>query len=770
MKALKWIALGAGALVLIVAAVVGYIAATFDPNDYKPRIVELVKQQTGRTLTIDGKIGLTFFPKIGAAVGRATLSEPNRPAVFARVEEARVAVALWPLLSKQVIVDRVTLKGLAVDLVRFKNGRSNFDDLTGEAPGPAKPEEASAPKPPGPPLAVEVGGIDIERADIGWRDERDGTNVRLSDLNLKTGRLASGVPGKLSLGTRIQGVQPKANLQFTLDTGYRLDFGTQAVALSSLDAKVSGDAQGMSGIDVRVKGAAIDLDPKSQRVTISGLELTAKTKDGLDAKAAIPSLKLAPDRAESQAMSADVILATPPRTVTAKIRIAPLARKGTQIQLSQVDVDLDVKQPDLSVQGKLATPVTLDLDRQQVELPRIAGTLALSGKDIPPNSKAVVSGAARTNWGAQSASAELAVKLEDSNIDAKVAVAHWSTPAITFNLVADRLNVDRYFPPAKRAGTPRGGPPGGQAPAGSGTPAEQPFDLSPLKTLNATGNVRIGALQVSNVKAERVALDIKAAGGKLDINPMTANLYEGTLAGSVAVNANDNRFTVKQKLAGVSVGPLLRDAAEKDLLEGRGAVTLDVTTVGTTATALKKGLAGTANAALKDGTIKGIDIVGAITAAQALVGSRRGLEQQAQGGAKTDFTELTASFVIKNGVAHNEDLQAKSSLVKLAGRGDIDIGEGTLDYTATAALTSAATGLGGKKDLAQLAGVSVPVRATGPLANPKYSLDVGSLATGLAKDAVQRELQRRLGGDKPAGRPGSDAVGDVLKGLFGKPK
>ena len=769
MKALKWVALGLGALVLIAVAVVAYLAATFDPNDYKPRIVALVKQHTGRTLTIDDKIGLTFFPKLGAAVGKVTLSEPNSPTVFARVEAARVAVALWPLLSKQVVVDRVTLKGLTVDLVRFKNGRTNFDDLTGQAAAPAKPEGAPAPKQPGPPLAVEVGGIEVENAAIGWRDERDGTNVRLSDLNLKTGRLASGVPGKLALRTKIQGAQPKADLQFNLDTGYRMDFQTQAIALSSLEAKLSGDAQGVSGIDARVKGTAIDLDPKSQRVTISGLALTAKTKDGLDAKAAVPSLKLAPDRAESQAISAEFTLTTPPRTVRAKIQIAPLTLKGTQIQLSQLDVDLDVKQPDLSVQGKLATPVTLDLDKRQAQLPRIAGSLALSGKNIPANSKAMVSGAVRADWGAQSANAELAVKLEDSSIDAKVAVAHWSTPAITFSLVADRLNVDRYFPPAKPAATPAGGPPAAPAPAGSGAPAEQPFDLSPLKTLNATGNVRIGALQVSNVKAEQVALAIKAVGGKLDVNPISASLYGGTLAGSVAVNANDNSFVVKQKLAGVSVGPLLRDVANKDLLEGRGAVALDVTTVGTTATALRKGLAGTANAVLKDGTIKGIDIVGAITAAQALLGSKRAIEQPAKGGAQTDFTELTASFVIKNGVAHNEDLQAKSSLVKLTGRGDIDIGEGTLDYTATAVLTSAVAGLGGK-DLAQLAGVPVPVRVTGPLANPKYALDVGSLATDLAKDALQRELQRRLGGDKPAGKSGRDPVGDALKGLFGKPK
>ena len=128
-------------------AVGAFFAATFDPNAYKPRIVDLVKQQTGRTLTMDGKIGLTFFPKLGAAVDKVTLSEPNGTRAFARVEEARVAVAILPLIRKQVVVDRVTLKGLVVDLVRYKDGRTNFDDLTGQPARPDKPSEPSVPVP-----------------------------------------------------------------------------------------------------------------------------------------------------------------------------------------------------------------------------------------------------------------------------------------------------------------------------------------------------------------------------------------------------------------------------------------------------------------------------------------------------------------------------------------------------------------------------------------------------------------------------------------------
>lgn len=768
MKALKWILLGLGGLLVVVIVAVVIFVATFDPNAYKPRIVEMVKQQTGRTLTVDGDIGLTFFPKLGAAIGKVTLSEPRGTRTFAQVEEARVAVALLPLLSKRVIVDRVTLKGLTVDLVRYKDGRTNFDDLTGQGAKPEKPAEQPGQAPAGSPLAVDVGGITIDGAAIGWRDEREGTNVRLSNLSLKTGRLASGESGKLELATRVQGTQPKANLQISLETGYRLDFEAQAVALSSLDFKTAGDAPGVAGLDARLRGKTVDLDGKAGRVTLADVELTAKSKDGLEAKIGVPRLHIAPDKAESQAIAADLKLATPERTVAAKLQIPPFSASGKQIRLAKMDVQLTAKQADLAVEGKLASPVTLDLQAQQAALAGIAGDLTVTGSNIPNKTmKAAVTGSAHADWGKQNGSADLGVKLDDSTIQAKLAVAHWSQPAITFNVAADRLNVDRYLPPSKPAA-----PAGGGAPPSGAAKPEQPLDLSALKALNATGSVRIGALQVSNIKAEQVALDLKAAGGRLDLSPMSARLYQGTLAGGVNVNANDNRFAVKQTLSGISIGPLLRDAASKDLLEGRGTVTLDVTTVGATTTQLKKALAGTAGLQLKDGALKGIDIAGTIRRGMALLGSKSAIEEQAQGGAKTDFSELSASFAIKNGVAHNEDLQMKSPLLRLTGRGDINVGEDTMDYVARASVVATATGQGGK-ELTDVAGVTVPVRISGPLASLNYRLDVAALAKDLAKDRLQREVERRLGG-KPGGQTGGQAgdgagaLGDALRGLFQK--
>ena len=764
MKALKWILWIGGGLALLAIVAVAIVAATFDPNQYKPQIVDLVKQRTGRTLTMDGRIGLTFFPKIGAEVAKVALSEPQGTKTFARIDAARVALALWPLLSKQVIVDQVTLSGLAVDLVRYKDGRTNFDDLLGE-----KKPDKPAPKPEAPagaPLAIDIGGISLRNATIGWRDEGDGTDVRLTGVNLKTGRIASGVPGKLELEAKIEGRQPQAALQVDLDTGYRVNFETKAAALSSFDLKAKGDAPGLAGLDARLRGNTVDYDPQAGRIDLAGIELAAKSKDGLDAKLSIPKLALAPDRAESKAITGEVRLTQPKQAIDAKLALSALEAKGKLIQFARLDVDLDAKTGDLAVQGKVGTPVTLNLDAKQVQLPGIVGDLAVSGPNIPGKSlKAAVKGGARADWDKRNANAELALKLDESNIQAKVGVANWAQPAVNFDVVADRLNVDRYLPPEKPAAAPVAGAPGG----GAAAAAEKPIDLAALKTLNAAGNVKVGALQVQNIKAENVAAGIKAAGGRLDVSPLSANLYQGTLAGAAAVNANNNSFAVKQTLAGVSVGPLLRDAANKDLLEGRGNVALDVTTTGSTVTALKKALAGSANVALKDGALKGVDIPGAIRQARALLGSKSALEQQAKGGQKTDFSELTASFAIKNGVAHNDDLKGASPLLRLAGAGDIDIGEGRLNYLVKATVVATSTGQGGK-DLSQVAGVTVPVKLSGPFDALSYSVDVGALATDVAKDALQRELDRRLGGGKAGQAQQGGGVEDALRGLFGRKK
>ncbi|PIX04171.1 MAG: AsmA family protein, partial [Gallionellales bacterium CG_4_8_14_3_um_filter_54_18] len=73
-KIVKYGLVGTGAVLGVAVAGATYIAATFDPNDYKQQIIQTVKESRQRTLHLDGDIKLTFFPNIGANLGKVALS------------------------------------------------------------------------------------------------------------------------------------------------------------------------------------------------------------------------------------------------------------------------------------------------------------------------------------------------------------------------------------------------------------------------------------------------------------------------------------------------------------------------------------------------------------------------------------------------------------------------------------------------------------------------------------------------------------------------
>jgi AsmA protein len=259
------------------------------------------------------------------------------------------------------------------------------------------------------------------------------------------------------------------------------------------------------------------------------------------------------------------------------------------------------------------------------------------------------------------------------------------------------------------------------------------------------------------VKASNVRVDMRAKDGKLNMDPMSANLYQGSIKGALSVNANTNQIAVKQNLSGVSIGPLIRDVAKQDILEGKGNVALDVTTQGNLVSAMKKALNGTAKLQLKDGAIKGIDLAGAVRGVKSKFGGQD-VEQAANKTDKTDFSELSASFDIKNGIAHNRDFLAKSPFLRLTGEGDINLPDSTLNYLAKAAVVASGAGQGGK-ELADLKGLTIPVHVSGPFTALRYKLDFGSVLSDSAKQKIgekKEEIRDKL----------EDKLKQKLKKLF----
>lgn len=530
-----------------------------------------------------------------------------------------------------------------------------------------------------------------------------------------------------------------------------VDATANRIAVEGLAAAGSGAMPGLLLNDFKARAPKLLVNLAGGQIALDGVALSAAGKsgeDGFDVKVDAPKLAVNKDTASGEAVTGSVKLSGREQ-VEAKFTLAEV--KGTAKALSVGRIALDIAQAkfgDTSISGSVNTSLNANLEARQFDLPRIAADLSVANPQMPMKSvKLPITGSVRTDLTRETANVDLSTKFDESAIQAKVGMTKFKNGAINFDLNVDRLNVDKYLPP-KAADAKKGAEP------------EKPFDLSGLKALNASGTVKVGQLQVNNIKASNVTLVIKAAGGKLDVNPMNAGLYQGTLAGSVSVNALTNGFAIKQAMTGVNINPLMKDAINKDILEGKGNINLDITTAGNTVTALKKALNGTAAINLKDGAYKGINLAKSFREAKAALSLNKSKMQEAKKDDKTDFTEMKISAQIKNGIATSNDLDAKSPFVRLGGAGTVDIPAGAMDYLAKATVVNTSGGQDAK-DLAQLKGLTIPVKINGPFDALKYDVQygaiAGSLVTDKAKESVKDAVKEKLGGKLGLGKPAEQA-------------
>lgn len=644
MRALKFIGFALLALVLLAALAAAVAVWRFDPAWAKQQLTQAVYERNQRVLTIDGVPALSFFPSIGVRMGKASLSERGSSQEFASVDNARVSVRVMPLLSRQVVVDRVELDGVSARVVRHKNGKFNFDDLVSarKEPTPAAAQ--------GTPILLDVAGVAITRSSILFRDEKAGRDIRVHDLSVKTGRLARSASGPFELAFRADGEQRKLKLAGTARGNYRYDLARDQFAMEGIEIGIKGDA-----FDAKVNGT-----------------LQANLKD------------------------------------------------------------------------------------QTAVLPKVTGELQLAHPQLPGKQlKLPLDASVRVDWGKSQAAGEWSTRFDESSVKGKFQVARFAPLAAAFDVAIDRLDMDAYLPPTASA---KGAPAPDKA-ARANEPAE--IDFSFLRGLNLKAALRVGFLRARNLKFDNLTANLVAVNGRLELNPLTADFYGGRLTGSLTAQADGNRLALRQNFSNVQIGSLIKDYAQKDILEGRGQVALDVSATGHSAAAMRQSLNGSASLNVRDGAFKGINLANSLRQYKSIIqGGKQNATVAANKSEKTDFSELAASFRITNGVARNDDLAVKSPLLRLGGAGTIDLVREQLDYLAKVTVQAGPKGEG-LKELADLDGLSVPVRLTGPIDDPSYRLEFGVLAEEIAKQQVQKQLGQQV--EKALGKKG---LGDALKALI----
>lgn len=347
---------------------------------------------------------------------------------------------------------------------------------------------------------------------------------------------------------------------------------------------------------------------------------------------------------------------------------------------------------------------------------------------------------------------KISLRLDDSTATGNFTVANFSQPALRFNVALDQIDLDRYLPP-KVEGQGKAATPATAAAAGAGL-----LPVETVRKLNLNGSLRIGKLKVANIRTANAVITLGAQNGLVKLHPLSANLYEGTYQGNMGFNAKGKvpQITLDESLKGVQAGPLLKDVFGKEKITGTATLSAKLRAQGNTSDALINSLSGQTAFAFANGAVKGVNIAQIVRDAQArLTGAA---PAQGKEPNQTDFSELRGTGTISNGVLHNEDLQAKSPLLRVTGKGDAHLAAQTMDYLLNITLVNTITGQGGK-ELEQLRGLTIPLKVSGPFSNLSYRPDLNALLNERAKAEIEQkreELKQRL----------DEQLQDKLKGLF----
>lgn len=345
---------------------------------------------------------------------------------------------------------------------------------------------------------------------------------------------------------------------------------------------------------------------------------------------------------------------------------------------------------------------------------------------------------------------DVTIKLDDTTFKGGLSVPRSGSGAYGFDLSADQIDLGRYMEPAEAAGQ-------GDS-SESSVPVEIPADL--IRPLNARGNLRVATASLGGMLFENVVLGLNAANGRLRLNPITADLFGGSYSGDVRIDAAGATpvLSVDEKIQGVNLADLARAMFEQENITGTITGGFKLTGRGNDMASVQQSLGGNMAFELSDGAYEGTDIWYELRRARALI--KGGEAPKPTLPPRTQFSSVSATGVVKDGVMRNDDLVAELPFMQLRGSGNVDLAAATVNYNLNARVLERPNALQNvtEEELDDFTEAVIPLKITGSLSSPSVKPDIEKLLKKRVEKEIKGQLlDRLLGGDKKA-PPAEDAA------------
>lgn len=616
-KALKGIGIAVAVIAVLLVAAIVILSAVVDEDFIKKELGAATKSATGGELRIDGELNLSVFPQLGISVEALQFTPAGEQSPLAAIGTLRMGIDFMPLLSGNISVGEITLDGLKLDMVRRKDGSSNWDSLvkeSSEEPTSEAPAEPAASSGESAALALAVSEINITNTSIRFTDEAEDKTSELKDFYFK------------SAGVNLDGSPFPASLGFVVSTAeLDMDF--------DLESQLSGDFKAMQ----------FKLDQTHATINMSG-EATGGLTLASDLKA-----NLALDLGADTAAISDLALNLNDLVLTGDINVAELTTE-----------------PALS--GQLHT--------KPFNARKLAGNF---GAELPDftNDKALTRLSFGTHFalqGNQASLTKLKAEMDETVLSGSIKLTDIEKQAIVARLTINKLNLDNYEIRVSEESSEPGKP----ATTTTVTPAPiLPRDTVMALDLDAV--LSIGQLIASNVKLDDASLTLRAKDGVVNLKELKAGLYQGTTNFNAVIDARPKqpKWSFNGSISKVNAKPLLKDAAEMDFVEGIVNLQAKLTTVGNLENDVKYNLSGPVSFSFTEARLKDMNLEQKVCQAIAVINRQR---LSTKWGADTELDDVKGQLQFGQGVMRNTSLTAGLKNTKLTGKGDVNIMNETLDY------------------------------------------------------------------------------------------
>ena len=262
-------------IAIIIGVIIGIllIAPVFiHVNQNRPQIQAELQQKLGRKVTLGDMHLRLLTPRV--RVDNVVVSEDPRFATghpFAQAQELDVAIALFPLISRKIEVNSLTLQHPEIELVRDAQGVWNFSTIgkpasstTGQPSVPPQPAPAQKPGTPAPNAgAFALKNLHINDGQVALTDyQKHQPRTVYNHIDVSLSNFAPGKPFSVSATVHLPGV------------------GTQEVSLDGTGGPINNANMAATPFDGTLKLRQVALSAAQRFLNTPALKGTDATISG----------------------------------------------------------------------------------------------------------------------------------------------------------------------------------------------------------------------------------------------------------------------------------------------------------------------------------------------------------------------------------------------------------------------------------------------------------------------------------------------------------